>query len=177
MILPRRNWSKLLGSTLVLIAGIVGVSNPQIASSVVVALLGASLMISGALRIGFYLSGSKLSNGWDMFTGLLEILGAFFILSNGGATTGALTALIGVYVIIQGLLGLILGLRARNMKTGRFWWIGVSWGAITIVLGLLIVIFPVATAVGMGLLVGCHMIILGLIGIARYFSESQRHGF
>lgn len=177
MILPRRNWPRLLGSILVLVAGMIGIANPKIASAIVVALLGAALMISGALRIGFYLSGSKMSSGWDIFTGVLDIVGAFFILSNGQATATALTVLIGLYVIVQGTIGLFFGIRTRNMRTSRLWWVGVTWGIVSFVLGILMIIFPVATALGMGLLLGIYMIILGILGIAQYVLETQRQGF
>lgn len=175
MVQPRRNWPRLIGSILVLLAGIVAIANPKIASATIAVLLGAALMISGALRIGFYLSGSKLATGWDMFTGLLDIVGAFFILANAQGVTTLLTVLIGLYVIAQGLFGLFAGLRSRAARTSKYWWGPVAWGAAIILLGLLIVIFPLAARIGVGLLLGIYMAIMGVLGVVYYFMENRRN--
>lgn len=111
--------------------------------------------------------------GWKLFMGILGILAGFWIVSNPVA--GAVTALIAVIVvlavqaIIYGVVALVAAFQGAGVGSGVI-------GALSIVLGVLLLMEPWLSAMAIPWVYGVFAIAGGLVAIwAAFRQRSQVH--
>jgi uncharacterized membrane protein HdeD (DUF308 family) len=156
-----RNWGWLLAlGILMIILGVLAIGAPTYATLAVQAALGWILIIGGIAE-GIH---AFMAQGWRGF--LLELLSAILYIAVGilllvNPVTGALalTVVLAVFLVVEGLFKAIMALRVRDH---RGWgWILAS-GILSILLGVLIwAEWPASGLWVIGLLVGIQLLFTG----------------
>ncbi len=166
--------TNLCGYILLMAGGVAAVLSPTLASLGIAVLVGAALLLSGALRFGYYLGGSPSSSGWDVLQGILDMIAALAINLNFLPSAQALSVLLGACVTVKGLITVFLCVRRRSRA--QPWRAATAWGILSLLLGLLMVAYPFAVVLGVGILLGIHMIMVGILGIAHFIQDRKVTG-
>jgi uncharacterized membrane protein HdeD (DUF308 family) len=156
-----RNWGWLLGLGIVMIIlGVLAIGAPGVATIAVQFALGWILVIGGIAE-GIH---AFMARGWAGF--LLELLSAILYLAVGilllvnpvgGAL--ALTIVLAVFLIVEGIFKIITGLRVRDH---RGWGWLLASGILSVILGLMIwAEWPASGLWVIGLLVGIQLLFTG----------------
>lgn len=119
---------------------------PQGSLLVLSRLVGAALVLFGAARIIGYFSNDpyRLAFQFDFAMGILTCALGFVLLIFPGALMKYMTALLGLFVVIDAALTVQNSLEARRFGLGR-WWLLLLGGAITLALGVCALVRPFET--------------------------------
>jgi uncharacterized membrane protein HdeD (DUF308 family) len=156
-----RNWGWLLAlGILMIILGAIAIAAPAVATIAVQFMLGWLLVISG-IGEGIH---AFMAQGWRGF--LLELLSAVLYLAVGilllvnplqGAL--ALTIVVAVFLVVEGIVKIITALRVRD-HDGWGWLL--ASGIVSVILGVLIwAEWPASGLWVIGLLVGIQLLFTG----------------
>ncbi|MHB0772796.1 HdeD family acid-resistance protein [Bradyrhizobium sp. 5.13L] len=152
-------WIVALG-VVYLIAGFVALGSVAMATIASVVVVGAMMIVAGLAEI----IGAFQLKSWGKFLiwallGVLYVIAGFVTFQNPLLAAVLLTLFLGASLIASGAIRLFL---AFNMKRETPWvWVAVS-GAITLLLGLLIVArWPVNSVYILGLFLGIDLIMAG----------------
>ncbi|RJL32681.1 HdeD family acid-resistance protein [Bailinhaonella thermotolerans] len=164
-----RNWTVIAArGAIAILFGLIAVIWPALALETLIVLFGLFALIYGivtlivALRPGR--SGSRGLLLLEAATGVVIGLLAIFWT---GLTAYALVVLIATWMIITGVVELFGSVRLRRQIPGEFF-LAVT-GAISILFGLSLLIWPNAGAVVVVTLVGVYAILFGLFTLALAF--------
>jgi uncharacterized membrane protein HdeD (DUF308 family) len=165
-----RHWGLLMSvGILLIVSGCVAIASPVIASGASVLLLALLMVVGGLAAI---IGGiSHRSNGGMAFyvlTGLLAIVVGWWMFKNPVEGLVGLTLMIGVWLLVSGIFRIVAAFTSDH---GRGWLI--FGGAISALLGAMLV-FNLYTAVWfLGLAVGIEMIFLGWSWLAVGMAAKQ----
>ena len=121
---------------------------------------GISGIIAG-VRFRFY--------GLNFAVSILAlILGIVALFLPGGieAIDKVLIILFGVWLLVRGCVSVALSLRARKLRLGNGWILGLIIGILSIVLGIYSFVHPMVSAIAIGLLIAFYFIEEGIDVIA-----------
>lgn len=161
-------WMPLVQGILSIIIGLLFLLQPVATSKTAVLVLGIYWLILGILDL-FGLFRDRTAWGWKLFTGIVGILAGVLIISaflGPEATTVSrllTTTLLGVtFAVIIGLLGIMYGIVLLIQAfRGAGWGAGIL-GVLTIIFGIIILANPVATTLGLPLVIGIWLIVGGI---------------
>lgn len=156
-----RNWGWLLAlGILMVVLGIFAIGAPAVATIAVQLVLGWILLIGG-IGQGIH---AFMVKGWGGFlfqllSAALYLLVGILLLVNPVEGALALTFVLAVFLIVEGIFKIILGLRVRP-HAGWGWLL--ASGILSLILGILIWSeWPVAGLWVIGLLVGIQLLFTG----------------
>jgi uncharacterized membrane protein HdeD (DUF308 family) len=168
----KRGWIIALG-IVYLIAGLIALGSVVTATIATVFVVGIMMLIAGVAEV-FHAFQIKT---WGRFLlwlllGALYIVAGFLTFENPLLAAALLTLLLGISLIASGIMRIVL---AFSMKGGTPWiWVVVS-GAITLLLGLIILAhWPVSSLYILGLFLGIDLIFAGAGWIAVGFGLGKR---
>ena len=156
-----KNWGWLLAfGILMIILGVIAIGTPVVATIAVQIMLGW-LLIIGGIAEGIH---AFMAQGWRGF--LFELLSAILYLVVGvlllvNPVTGALalTVLLAVFLVVEGIFKIITALRVRDH---RGWGWLLASGILSAILGVLIwAQWPASGLWVIGLLVGIQLLFTG----------------
>lgn len=93
--------------------------------------------------------------------GVLAILFGLIALFHPGAAITALALILGVYLLVDGVFALLAAFRFSHQD--ERWWMLLLEGVFGIVVGLLIIVHPIATAVAVVYLIAAWAIVTGVL--------------
>jgi len=153
-------WIVALGVTYVIV-GLVALGSVIAATAASVFVVGIMMVIAGVAEV---INAFQIKT-WGKFflwllLGALYILAGFCAFENPLLAAALLTLLLGVALVVSGIMRIIL---AFNMKEGTPWiWVVLS-GAVTLLLGLIILSrWPVSSLFVLGLFLGTDLVIAGM---------------
>jgi uncharacterized membrane protein HdeD (DUF308 family) len=116
----RNWWLPLLFGIISVAAGVCALVYPAMTALVLVLLMGANAIITGALDIALAIRLRKVLSGqWLLvLSGIVSVLFGVLVFAAPGAGALALVWLISLYAVITGVLLLSLGLRLRRAAHG-----------------------------------------------------------
>lgn len=163
------SWTWTLGIALVtLAAGIVVLVWPDETLHVLAVVLGLYLLVSGAFR--FVTAFSRDSEGsrtaMRALVAVLAILAGVLCLRHPLQTTAVLSLILGAYWLVSGLLVAFLAGWGRDMPNRG---LAFALAALGIVAGIVVLAFPVESAVALARLLGLWLVLLGLGEVAMAF--------
>ncbi|MGL3110923.1 MULTISPECIES: HdeD family acid-resistance protein [Bradyrhizobium] len=165
-------WIVALG-VIYLVAGFVALGSVVMATVASVIVVGAMMIVAGAAEI----IGAFQMKSWGKFLvwallGVLYVIAGFLTFENPLFAAVLLTLFLGASLVASGVVRLFL---AFSMKRESPWvWVALS-GAITLLLGLLIVArWPVNSVYILGLFLGIDLIMAGAGWISLGFSLKRR---
>ena len=155
----KSGWIIALG-VVYLIAGFIALGSVAMATVASVLIVGVMMIIAGVAEV---LSAFQIKS-WGKFLlwallGVLYIVAGFVTFENPLLAAAVLTLVLGFSLIASGIMRIAL---AFSMKEGTSWlWVALS-GAITLLLGLVIVVhWPVSGLYILGLFLGIDLIFAG----------------
>jgi len=148
--------SHLTKGILLAIIGILALAMPVLTGYTINLILGWLLIIGGVV-VGLGMLMGKDKGFWpQLILAILLIVVGVMLLGH----PATLAALLGIYLLIQGVLAISLWISQRSAKGSG--WVGFN-GVVSIVLAVLIFSkWPISGLVFIGVLVGLHLLIWGL---------------
>lgn len=112
---------------------------------------------------------------WTMACGVLLVLAGLFCLAAPGFTTAAIAVLLGWILLFTGVASVVIGLRSHGTHKR---WSEILYGAGSILVGLLVIIDPVAGAASLALLFAIWLAYRGAVslGAARVAGPGPARG-
>ena len=153
-------WSIVL-SVLLMIAGLIAIALPVIASIAITVVVGWLLIFSGILHLAFAWGGGRPGMViWQILLGLAYGFIGLYVLINPVAGLAGLTFAIGIYLFVEGVLEFTLSFQLRPAP-------GSGWllfdGIVTLILAVMIwSTWPSSAAWVVGVLVGISMFFSGM---------------
>lgn len=152
-----------LGGILVLIAGIVVLAWPKGTIKVVAVIVGVALVIAGLAQIVDALGTRQAGSYWGLllFRGALELIVGLVAVFWPGITIWALVLLFGIELLFSGFLSIFLSFQipAEHATKSFHLWRGI----LSILAGLVVLIWPGATVWVLVVVVGIYFVFAGLL--------------
>jgi uncharacterized membrane protein HdeD (DUF308 family) len=178
-ILTRNWWAMGLRGVAAIIFGILAFIWPGITLLVLTFLFGAYALVDGVFAIIAALQRAGREERWWMLLveGIVGIAAGTIAFLWPGLTALGLVFLIAAWAIATGALEIVMAIRLRREIEGE--WLMVVLGILSIVFGLLIVIYPLIGALSLVWAIGAFAIAFGVIMLTLAFQlrgiHQQRH--
>jgi uncharacterized membrane protein HdeD (DUF308 family) len=145
--------------------GVLALVWPGITLLVLVALFAAYALVSGAAATVAALK-NRGEQGWWLLLllGLVSLAAGVLALVYPGLTALALVLIMGVNAIISGVLEVSMAIRLRREIRGE-WLLGLA-GAVSILFGAFVLIFPGPGALALVWLIAVHAVVIGVLLLA-----------
>ena len=167
-ILSRYWWMILLRGLAWLVFGILVFTQPAISLVTLTLLFGAFALVDGITNTVTAIGGRRENENWGvlLLTGLAGIAIGALTFYDPSITALGLLFYIAVWVTGTGLLQVVAGIRLRKEIEGE-WWL-IATGVLSVLFGVLILMFPGAGALGIAFAIGWFAIVYGalLIGLS-----------
>ena len=156
----------VLMGVLSVIIGVLAIVYPGQTIVTVSIFFAAWLFVSGIFSLfgSFSRDGDTGSRVLSAILGVLSIIVGWMLLRSPFQSVEVFIFVIGIFFLIQGVMTLI-GAFAR--KQGRNW--AILSGLLGIIAGLIVLIYPISSAVTLALIAGIWLIILGVMQIVAGF--------
>ena len=168
-LLKRSWWVFALRGVLALAFGILAVLWPGATLLVLVALFAAWMLISGAAATYASLKNRRSDKAWwlVLLLGLVSLTAGVIAVLDPNITILVLVLLMGANALVTGVLDIVMAVRLR--KTIEREWMLALAGAISIVFGVLVLLFPAAGALAMVWLVSFYAVVTGALLLTLAF--------
>jgi uncharacterized membrane protein HdeD (DUF308 family) len=168
-VLARGWWAIALRGLLAVIFGVAAFAWPGMTLRVLVFLFGAYALVDGAFAVAAALVGRKLDRPWWtlLLEGLIGIGAGMLIVVWPGITELVLLYLIAAWAVVTGAFAVMAAIRLRAEIRGE--WVLALSGAVTVVFGLALIIWPGAGALAVIWLIGAYELLFGTLLLALAF--------
>ncbi|GAB2838605.1 HdeD family acid-resistance protein [Actinocorallia aurea] len=164
----RHWWLVLLRGILAVLFGIIAWVWPGITVLALAILFGAYALVDGIAALYHAIRGLPgQSRGWLAFTGVLSVAAGLIALFWPGITVFVLLLVIACWAIITGVFEIITGIWLRRQIEGEWWFI--VGGIISVLFGLLLLIWPGAGGLALIWIIGLFSILFGIALIVTSF--------
>lgn len=168
--LSKYNWMSLATGVLLIIAAVYMFANPAVPLAALGFIFSFAVLLGGVFELVRYFGAPKPARtGWDLVNGLLTVLvGVMLLSASAGAQATLIPTFVGLWLIVWALVRIMSAQKLKYLSYGagrhlQFSAIG------TLILGLLVVLFPVlfgAVAVwGIALV----LLLIGLVFVGDFF--------
>lgn len=168
--LSKYNWMSLATGVLLIIAAVYMFANPAVPLAALGFIFSFAVLLGGVFELVRYFGAFKPARtGWDLVNGLLTVLvGVMLLSASAGAQATLIPTFVGLWLIVWALVRIMSAQKLKYLSYGagrhlQFSAIG------TLILGLLVVLFPVlfgAVAVwGIALV----LLLIGLVFVGDFF--------
>lgn len=152
-------WFMALGIILIFLGCLV-IASPLLAAIALEVLIGWTLIVAGILIV-IHSFGSRNFGGFflRLLNGIIAIVVGGFVLSHILAAMIALSVILAVFLIVQGIFKLAVAIQLRGIT--NWGWLVFS-GILALALGCFWIIWPLSAAWVIGLFIGVDMLFSGL---------------
>ncbi len=157
-------WAFTLRGLLALLFGVLAVAWPGITLLLLVALFAAYAIVSGGVMVAGALQQRERRDWLILLLGLVNIAAGVLAIIYPNLTALALVILMGVNALIVGVLDIVTALRLKAVLPSR-WLLG-AVGLLSIVFGVLVLVYPGAGALALVWLVSLHAVLVGALLLA-----------
>jgi len=150
-------------AVLLIVLGVAALILPVTAGLALSLVLGIILVLSGGFGlVSAFGSGSRHPRGWSLLSAIVALLVGIVILVNPFAGAVALTVLLGLYLLVDGVAIIGIALSHRRRMTARWSWLLAS-GVLDLVLAVVLIFMnAIGSAVLIGIVVGIDLIAAGI---------------
>lgn len=165
----RNWWVVALRGVVALIFGLVAIFRPAATLAALILLFGAYAIVNGVFAIVAAIANRHGEPHWVslLVSGVLSIALGVLTFLVPGVTGIVLLYIIAAWAIVTGVSEIVTAIRLRAVITGE--WLLVVAGVVSVLFGLLLVVFPGAGALAVTLWIGTYAIIFGILLIALAF--------
>jgi uncharacterized membrane protein HdeD (DUF308 family) len=158
-----RHWGLFLfeGIALIVLGGL-AVLLPAVASLAATVFLGWILLLSGVIGLISTLRARGAPGfGWSLISAIIAIVAGGLLLAQPVQGTLSLTAVLIVFLMIEGVASILFALEHRKGLSGRWSWMLTS-GIVDLVLGVILLAgLPGTAAWALGLMLGINLVFGG----------------
>lgn len=157
----------LFGGIISLVMGILLFTQTTATLGVIMLLTGLAWFIQGVVTMASIFI-NKSGWGWNLFSGIIGVAAGLVVLRNPVESSVVLPA---IYAILLGIFGVLIGVSALIAAfKGAGWGIGV-FGAVSLVIGLLLMFNSVVGGATLVWLTALLLVIQGAVGVIGSFSR------
>jgi len=140
--------------------------------AVAAGIAGIYFIISGIAHLALAIFSRGLGAGHRVLgivLGLIVLLAGIVVMRNLDAATAVLVLIavlaVGISWIIDGIMAIVESGKGDNGKA-----VGIVFGVISVIAGIVVLVWPGITALAFAVLVGITLVILGVTGVVRAFT-------
>jgi uncharacterized membrane protein HdeD (DUF308 family) len=169
-------WVLVVRGVAAVIFGVLTFLWPALSLAVLVILWGAFALVDGvfALVAAFKRPGGTPFPWWIFITGIAGVLAGVFTFISPAITAYALLLLIAAFAIVRGVMEIAAAIRLRKEISNE--WLLILAGALAVVFGVLVFLFPIAGALAVTLWIGAVSLAIGVLEIVLGFKLRRRAG-
>ncbi len=132
-----------INAVIMVILGIVLVIWPHILGVMLCYLLGGALIVMGVFQLISFLRGERLGfyNKFVMMMGIVLVLLGIWICAQPRIVLSIIPVVVGIIVLIHGLMDIQYSLDIKKAGSEK-WWIALIAAALTLIVGLLLMLNP-----------------------------------
>ena len=162
-------WTLVVRGVIAILFGIVAWIWPGLTVTTLTILFGAWLFVDGIFEIiSAFANRDRVNSVWPLIiAGVINIIVGLIVLVWPGLSAIALMYMIAIWAILTGLLAIVTAIQLRK-RIENEWAIGLT-GAVSIIFGVLVMIFPGDGAVALVWVIGIWAIVIGIGLIADGF--------
>lgn len=163
-------WLYALRGVAAIIFGVLALTRPGATVLALVLVFGFYAIADGVLAIVAAFQMRQLAKDWwvVLLEGLAGILVGIIALVYPSVTAVALYLLIAFWAVFTGIMEIIAAIRLRHEIENE--WSLILTGVLSIILGVVLVIFPLVGAVGLVWTIGIYAILFGLLMLYLAFT-------
>ncbi len=167
--LSERWWTLALRGAAAIIFGILTFIAPGASLFALVLLFGVYAIVNGAINLSLSARGRAGEPRWGSlaFESVASIVAGVIAIAWPGITAFALLVLIGVWAIVTGVAQVVAAVRLRKEIRGE--WLLALGGVLSVVFGVLLLIFPAAGALAVAVWIGAYALVFGAVLVALGF--------
>ncbi len=163
--LKRLWWLNILRGVLLVVLGLIMLSQPRPALTALVWVFGIYAMVDGVVVVGIGLANRREpGSGWFMLEGAVGLLMGLIVVFWPDATIGVLFYLMVIWLLGLGVLSVIAGVRLYRAQDFAWTWV-MTFGLITGLFGLLLLTRPQESLAVVGLILGLFAFAAGVVSI------------
>ena len=162
--ITRHWWTLLIRGILGVLFGIVSFMMPGLTLSALVILYGLYALTDGLMAIWL---GAQTRVWWLALFGLLAVAVGVYTFVNPGVTAVALLYVIATVAGIRGVAEIVTAIRLRQVLTNE--WMLIASGIASILLGLVLFVYPGPGILAMVWLIGAYALLVGAMLIVLAF--------
>lgn len=168
--LSKYNWMSLVTGLLLVAAAVYMFANPATPLAVLGFVFSIAVLLGGVFELVRYFGALKPARtGWDLVNGILTVVvGLILLTASAGAQATYIPTIVGVWLIAWALIRLMTaqGLKYLSYAAGRH----LQFSAIgALVLGLLVVLFPMFFGAVAVWLIALVLLLAGLVFVGDFF--------
>lgn len=172
--LAKNWWAIALRGVLAMLFALLTFAVPGVTLTVLVLLFGAYAVVEGILNIIGAVRGGG-GRWWALvLEGVVSIVAGVVALVVPGLTALALVYVIAAWAILTGVLEIAAAIVLRRVVTGE-WWLALG-GALSVIFGGFILVFPGAGALALVLWIGAYAFVFGVLLVALAFRLRRHSG-
>jgi uncharacterized membrane protein HdeD (DUF308 family) len=148
-------------AVLFIILGIFAIAEPMVAAVAVALLVGWLLIFGGVAHlVSSFAGGGAARVIWQVFIGIVYLVGGFYFLTHTQMGVGTLTLLLAGIILVEGVFEIVAYFKTRS--SGGSSWLLVN-GVITLLVGGLIWFhWPSSAVWAIGTLLGVNLLMTGI---------------
>lgn len=160
------SWTEIATGVAVIVLGIILLVAPGLATSIVFNVAGIGCILIGLVHVVRYcrLEARLAVVSNDMATGLLLIIGGVLLIVFKRLFVSLLPILFGLAILVGGVIQIQTTLGFRHMNFGH-WYLELICAAISVVLGILVIVNPFSAADLMMRVIGISLIVEGVMDL------------
>ena len=167
--LSKYNWMSLVTGLLLIAAAIYMFANPAIPLVVLGYVFSISVLLGGVFELVRYFGTPKQARtGWDLVDGILTVVAGLILLTASvGEQATFIPTIVGTWMIMRALIRLMTaqGVKYLSYAAGRH----LQLSAIgTLILGLLVVLFPIIYGVAAVWMAALGLLVTGLVFVGDF---------
>ena len=176
VVLGRNWWAVALRGVLAVLFGVIALFFPQIAVTALVTVFGVYALIDGVLAIVAARRAAEEHRDWGIFAleGVAGVLFAVACLLAPFLVAAVLVTIVAFWAVVTGVLEIVAAVRLRR-EIETEWLLGLA-GVLSVIVGVLLFIFPVGGALTFATIIGAYSLIFGITLIALAFRLRGRGG-
>jgi uncharacterized membrane protein HdeD (DUF308 family) len=160
-------WTLAVRGIAAIVFGVLTFLSPFTSMLALILLFGAYAIVDGVVNLATAATGRGRAWGWLVFEGLVSVGAGVVAFAWPGLTALALLSLIAAWSIITGVAEIAMAIRLR--KVIRNEWLLASSGALSILFGAVLLLFPLAGSVVLTIWIGAYAVVFGGVLVALAF--------
>jgi uncharacterized membrane protein HdeD (DUF308 family) len=166
-------WALALRAFAALLLGIITFIMPIVTLAALVTLFGAYALLDGLLAIAAAIKGVRKHErwGWMLIEGVIGVVAGVIALFLPPVGVLALTWLVAGWALATGVLEIAAAVKLRKVMTGE--WLLLLAGVLSVLLGVVIAVWPGVGAVLIVSWVGAYALLYGIVTLALAIRVKQ----